>query len=173
MPEFHENWFKERHCLALASFVAQVEDVPGRIVEIGSWEGRSTIALANSTAREVNAVDTWKGSPSDQSSALAAERDVFTTFLSNIAEATSGNVVAHRMDWRRYRQCDESPIALLFIDAEHTYDEVSKQLTAFLPLMSPGGIVCGDDFDATGVATAVMQHVPTAKGIHRMWWAYA
>jgi hypothetical protein len=33
----------------------------------------------------------------------------------------------------------------VFIDAEHNYDAVYECLLTVLPLMVPGGILCGDD----------------------------
>ena len=37
-----------------------------------------------------------------------------------------GNVVEHRMGWREYVQTDVSPVALLFIDAEHSTLDTSQ-----------------------------------------------
>lgn len=153
MPgEFHEDWFSDASCAVLADLVRLVDDVPGWIIEVGSWEGRSTVALANAAfPREVHAVDTWAGSPGEISAELAAERDVHATFRSNIASLTKGNVSEHRMGWRDFahhnagRMQTAGGVALLFIDAEHTYREVKDNVLSFLPLIPVGGIVCGDD----------------------------
>jgi hypothetical protein len=83
MNFFTENWFHHASCDRLAQLGRQVEHVPGMIIEIGSWEGRSTSVLANAIRpRIVHAVDTWQGSPGEISSDLAAERDVHATFAS-------------------------------------------------------------------------------------------
>jgi predicted O-methyltransferase YrrM len=166
---FTENWFGVAAQVTLGSLVKSVDHVPGRIVEIGAWEGRSTIAMANATTRIVHSVDTWKGSPSDVSHELADERDVFQRYMANIKAATKGNVVPHRMDWRDYRDTDDSTVALLFIDAEHTYDEVYDNIQAFLPIMAPGGIMCGDDATHPPVWSAVTNSFPEAAYAGVVW----
>lgn len=166
---FTEDWFCQASCDVLAGLVRSVENVPGRIVEIGSWEGRSTIAIANATSRPVHAVDTWQGSPGEPSADLAARRDVFATWSNNIAAETHGNVYPHRMGWREYAQRDTSPIALLFIDAEHSYREVFDAIAAFLPMMSPGGVICGDDTHHGPVQRAVMEWFPDADVSATLW----
>lgn len=171
MPLFHEHWFDGSCRVILANLVRSVDDIPGRIIEIGSWEGKSTIAMANASWRCVHAVDTWLGCATDESGQLAAQRDVHAQWAANIAEATAGNVAEHWMDWRDYRATDETPIALLFIDAEHTYDEVTSTIDAFRPLMSPGGIICGDDWYLPEVARAVTDRLPSANHEHAVWWA--
>ena len=142
---FVENWFTEPSCETLASLVRKVEGVPGRIVELGSWEGRSTLAIANACYRTVHAVDTWEGAPSDKYQREQVKtRDVFAQWSANLAEYEC--VTPYRMDWLAYAQLDLGPVALVFIDADHTYAEVCAQIDAFRPLMSPGGIICGDDY---------------------------
>ncbi len=166
---FHEDWFSDASCTALAELVRQVGDVPGRIIEVGSWEGRSTIALAHATDRPIHAVDTWAGSPGEISAELAEGRDVYQTWLSNVGMTTDGNVVEHRMGWREYRELDDSPVALLFIDAEHTYREVADNIDAYLPLMSPGGIICGDDAHHPPIVQAVSERFPGAYRVASLW----
>lgn len=158
---FTEEWFAPPSVEYLCELVEQVAPIPGLIVEIGSWEGRSTCALANAAhPRMVHAVDTWEGSPGEISSELAKDRDVFTRWTQNIAELTKGNVIAHRMGWREYVPQIDQPIALAFIDAEHTYREVFDNVTALLPLMSKGGVLCGDDAGHPPVTRAVLDALP-------------
>ena len=51
---------------------------PGPILEVGSYEGLSTLALLQ-TGRPVTCVDTWKGSPSE-----GEVRDHYPDFCSNL-----------------------------------------------------------------------------------------
>jgi len=141
---FTENWFCQQSQDRLAELAVTAPG--GMMIEIGSWEGRSTVALAKAVwPRIVHAVDTWNGSPGEISQELAAERDVFAAFTENIAELTAGNVEAHRMGWREYLPTVTLPVGFAFIDAEHTYQEVHDNIHTLLPLMAPGGIICGDD----------------------------
>jgi hypothetical protein len=157
VASFHEMWFDVPSQDALAGLVREVVNVDGLLVEIGSWEGRSTVAMAVAAhSRIVHAVDTWTGSPGEISERLAAHRDVFAQWQANITHCTKGNVEAHRMCWREYLPSVAEPIALAFIDAEHTYDEVYDNVIALLPLMAPGGIICGDDVHHPPVRQAVL-----------------
>lgn len=153
-PGFIEDWFSPWSCDTLASLGRAVQYVEGDIVEIGAWEGRSTVVLANTVhPRKLHTIDTWAGSPDEISERLAAVRDVHRQWRLNVDTYTQGNVVEHRYDWRQFQP---DTTALLFIDAEHTYTEVHDTIVAWLPHMAPGGIICGDDAHHPPVQRAVM-----------------
>jgi predicted O-methyltransferase YrrM len=159
---FTEQWFGPESCKGLVALAGLIADVEGEIVEIGSWEGRSTCALANAVhPRVVHAVDHWHGSPGEPSAELAAGRDVFATWAANVAELTAGNVVAHRMGWRDYTPADS--VAFVFIDAEHSYTEVRDTVNAYLPLMAAGGVICGDDVHHSPVRQALFEVLPALE----------
>jgi hypothetical protein len=131
---FTEEWFSQESQDALAVLAQSTAIVAGDVVEVGCWEGRSTVALANAVhPAKVHAVDTWQGSPGEISADLASERDVFHTFLSNIGGLTAGNVVPHAMGWRDYFNEHRAPVRFLHIDAEHTFREVFDNIEAALP----------------------------------------
>jgi len=158
---FTENWFDQVSQDRLAELGRLVDNVPGVIVEIGSWEGRSTCVLANAIRpREVIAIDTWQGSPGEISHDLAAERDVHATFATNVAALTGGNVREWRSGWRDAIPQIDDPIALCFIDAEHTYREVYDNIQAVLPKLASGGVLCGDDAGHPPVRRAVLDLLP-------------
>ena len=168
---FTEEWFGEASQQVIGDLAKSAPE--GLIVEIGSWEGRSTCALANAVyPRVVHAVDTWQGSPGEISELLAGERDIFATWQANVAELTKGNVLPFRMGWREYLTTAarmEMTIAFAFIDAEHTYREVHDNIAALLPLMAPGGIICGDDSHHPPVQQAVLDHFPQAIVKATVW----
>ena len=167
---FTQEWFGEPSQAVLARLVGDVRDVPGLIVEIGAWEGRSTCALARAAfPRLIDTCDTWQGSPTEISGPLAAERDVRAQWAQNVEAFTSGNVVEHRMGWREYVPTITEPIALCFIDAEHSYIEVLDNIRAVLPLMAPGGIICGDDVHHKPVQQAVIETLGAVDVEATLW----
>jgi predicted O-methyltransferase YrrM len=173
MAEFRENWFDEPSQRALARLVQQTRGLDGRVIEIGSWEGRSTVALANAAwPAVVDAVDTWAGSPGEISAELLAsdpERDVYATWATNVAELTRGNVEPHRMGWRDYFDLDRGPVRFCFVDAEHSYREVYDNLRTVVPLMQAGGIVCGDAAHHEPVMRAVTELLGHTRREATLW----
>lgn len=168
---FTEDWFSTQSCEVLANLVRDTDRVPGDIIEIGSWEGRSTVALANAAhPQTVHAVDTWRGSPGEISAELASGRDVFATWRHNIDELTNGNVRSHRMGWREFFTDQVGPVRLCFIDAEHTYQEVADNIRTVIPLMSPGGVICGDDQHHPPIRQAVWDTLGNASTNASLWY---
>lgn len=57
----------------------------------------------------------------------------------------------------------------VFVDADHSYDGVARDITAWLPKIKPGGVLCGHDFHSVhwpGVVRAVQELVPIAKPVN-------
>jgi len=168
---FTEEWFGPASQHAVARLVQRTRGLAGRIVEVGSWEGRSTVAIANAAHPDiVHAVDTWQGSPGEISAELASQRDVFATFTENIDQLTRGNVEPHVMGWRDYFAEDKAPVRFLHIDAEHTYTEVFDNITTALPLMVAGGIICGDDNHHPPIQRAVRDTLGRFYVDASLWW---
>lgn len=170
MP-FTEEWFPARSCVSLKRLLGLTQGLEGRVVEVGCWEGRSTLHLAHGAFPDVvHAVDTWQGSKGEISAELAQERDVYATFLANMAEFTRGNVVAHRMDWRDYFQ-DRSPVRFIHIDGEHSYEAVRANIETVKPLIVPGGVICGDDAHHIPILEALCDTLgPSVDFEATLWW---
>ena len=153
---FNEMWFNEYSQAKLADVARTVLDLEGAYIEVGSWEGRSTVALANAVLpQDINAVDWWKGSVPDGYYYEPEQRNVFKEFSQNIANYTHGNVVAHIMRWEDFAKTWDRPIKFIFIDAEHTYKAVYDNIQWARTLLVPGGIICGDDYGHEPVQQAV------------------
>lgn len=175
---FRDQWIDPLTLKMLRWLVARTDNVPGIVVEVGSWEGRSAVEIAQAAyPRDLHVVDHFQGSESDGdiSGALARERgDIYEVFMSNVAEHTAGNVVVHRMSWQEW-MAQEAPqrIAFAHLDAEHGYEHAKALIGAVLPLMSAGGIICGDDYhpDWDGTRRAVDELVPGREvNMHAMWY---
>lgn len=123
----------------------------GLVVEVGVWKGRSLSAildLCRSNGNRVAAVDTWRPPREDPDYAEAWERDVYEIFLNNLRLLGHlGTVTILREDSAKAaaRFADGS-VDLLFLDADHAYEAVRRDLLAWLPKIRPGGILCGHDY---------------------------
>jgi beta-1,4-mannosyl-glycoprotein beta-1,4-N-acetylglucosaminyltransferase len=171
-PRFTEDWMGEQHSARLA-WLARQAPQDGLCVEIGSWEGASTIALAHALRRPLIAVDTWAGNldegddhPSVQA---AAARDVYAQFVANLAAFSITTVTPQRMDWRDWAATDAEPLAFVFLDAAHDVETVAAQIRALAPRLVPGGILCGDDWHAPGVRLALTL-LDGVESDGKIWW---
>lgn len=67
------------------------------------------------------------------------------------------------------------PIDIVYIDAEHDFDSCRADIMAWYPLVRPGGIIAGDDYQsAYGVPWAVHDQLPLGVTLnlapHGVWW---
>jgi predicted O-methyltransferase YrrM len=141
----------------------------GCIVEIGSFHGKSTVALALGARAghrpSVHAVDPFvpftgalggEFSPADKTVLLR------NLLLAGVAEQVyllhTTSVQAAR-GWRE-------PIALLWIDGDHTYAGVRADLAAWDPFVVPGGrIAFHDSVDPTIGPSRIIAEI-LAAGTH-------
>lgn len=120
------------------------------IVEIGSYLGRSTRALADSTSGIVIAVDDWWG-----------PRDVFIedrspireTFVSNLRDKLDDArvfMVEGRYSVALYDQVMESLKGsqpdMVFLDGDHDLASAQRDIDYWTAHIAPGGLICGHDF---------------------------
>jgi hypothetical protein len=117
------------------------------IVEIGSYCGRSTVALGL-TAREifprarVYAIDPHKGSLTAPGGIPCNGTPSFEEFSRNITEAGLDDIVVPVVDYS-YNILWNLPVRLLFIDGLHDYENVSRDFHHFEKWVDSGGISSG------------------------------
>ena len=181
---FHENWYSEPQMAQLSDKAKMVQDLKGEIIEIGCWEGRSTIALANAVyPQKMHAVDTWQGnydeSPTHPTIQWAKDRDIFAEFQKNIMELTKNNVIPQKMDCFEFLANFKEKVKLCHIDASHDYSSVKQTIKMLLSKLVPGWILCGDDYCTAhaarddlqgGVEKAVKEMCPGHVVVENFWW---
>ena len=154
------------------------------IAEIGSWTGRSTLALACNTTGKVFAVDTWNGSDNGDLKDVIANHYpgwVFDQFRQNTEDCT--NIYVKRLpSLVAARLFEPQTFDLVFIDAAHDYVSVLNDIRTWLPLLKRGGILCGHDYCDErwpGVTKAVDELFPHRllmtpnNGERSIWWTLA
>lgn len=162
------GYTNERELLWLAE---RANACHGSIAEIGSWQGRSTRAMADNTSATIYAIDTWQGTPNEHDKILAGKETdwLFREFTKNIGEAHLANHVCPMqvpslIAAKSFADV-EIKFAMIFIDAAHDYENVKADILAWQPLLAPGGLFCGHDFDAgrPGVVKAVRELVKNPR----------
>ncbi|HEX7705812.1 MAG TPA: class I SAM-dependent methyltransferase [Thermoanaerobaculia bacterium] len=150
-----EGWMEEPEaCLLMAaSALALLERPDGAIVEIGSYCGRSTVAIARAAQTvtsnpRVVAIDPHEGlvGASDSDEGLHDTPPTLDRFLENIRRAGVSTIVEPVVD-RSTRVQWTDPISMLFIDGLHDYESVLADYGHFAPWVTGGGTIVFDDYD--------------------------
>lgn len=158
------GWMSEEELFVLRSLASKMNDV----VEIGCWKGRSTKELLESSKGIVYAVDHWKGSPHDLTSAAVELYDVYEEFIKNVGHYPNLKVLkGYSTDIAR--QFDGS-VDMVFIDGGHNYSEVKSDIEVWLPKTKK--IICGHDYknEWTDVTKTVDEKFKKVNSIDSIWW---
>lgn len=142
----------------------------GRIVEIGSFQGRSTIVLAHGAPAdaEVIAIDPHAGNDRgpQEIDGYAQEASLdHRRFLANLAAAG----VRHRVRHVRRASQDahgevEDPIDVLYVDGAHRFGPARRDLEEWGRRVKPGGVLLiHDSFSSVGVTAAIMVSLAASR----------
>jgi hypothetical protein len=169
VPPDPHGWFSDQRAHALKALIEKHK--VKSVLEVGSWLGQSTLFFA-SRVDHVTAVDSWLGSPNhwDREELLPKLATLYETFLVNcwdfrhkITPMRMASEVALRILTKKGAYFD-----LVFIDGDHTYETVKKDITLSLSLAR---VICGDDYPNKGVNRAVHETFHQVGVYDRIWWA--
>lgn len=148
-----ETTFTAAECRALFRLARQVS---GCWVEVGSWCGRSFVAtaLGLKPGSQLVAVDPFEGAmltDHKRHKLAPTPRWVFDHFLAAL-HACEDLRPDCRFDYLRTdsvkaaKHFSDDSLEAVFIDADHRYEHVRRDLAAWLPKVKPGGLVAGHDY---------------------------
>lgn len=148
-----EGWFYRDEADVLVGLVAEVvSSLPedARIVEIGSYHGRSTALIASVVHAlvpgiRIVAIDPHEGRISESGRPDAQREPTWDSFRHNLRQLC----VFDAVDARRARAVDvlwNEPIGFLFVDGLHDTASVRGDFDQFAPWVVAGGIVAFHDY---------------------------
>jgi MMP 1-O-methyltransferase len=134
------------------------------IVEIGSWKGRSSIALAAGLADSGRDGRVWAIDPHTGSSEHVEQWgkvDTFDEFCANIEHAgVAQQVTPLRMPSHEARpQFADRSVDLLFIDGSHEYPDVRRDIDDWISALRAPAVVAFNDSSWPGVYRALRERV--------------
>lgn len=171
MEHFYSNiqgWHKAtdlytnmvNHCFAS-------DDQPAIFVEVGAWKGQSAAHMAveiiNSNKNiKFYCFDTWAGSTEHKLDPRYSHDlpSLYQQFQNNIAPVKNYIKYARLASTDAVHLFEDDSIDFVYIDANHEFDDVVKDIKAWWPKIKLGGLLAGDDFDNPSVGNAVSYIAP-------------
>lgn len=135
------------------------------IMEIGSWFGASALSWAQGLKEyadgkgNLTCIDAWKpffNLEEHQDNEYVIEMEkllesdfAYKVFLHNISTVPNSIVTQHFRGKSEniLKFLKDESYSVIFIDADHTYDFVKKDILESLRLVENHGIICGDDLN--------------------------
>ena len=167
-----EGWLEDDEAdllIAATAHALHTLPKPHRIVEVGSYCGRSTFVIGSvvksySPEAKVSAIDPHDGKIGALDQGIQTVRPTLERFKRNIAAARLTPFVeliqkcSHEVDWAE-------PIILLFIDRLHDYANVARDFFHFEKWIVPAGFVAFHDYAPyyPGVQTFVNEILRTGR----------
>lgn len=126
--------------------------------EVGTFRGDHAELLLLSRPKELHLIDWWSQVSAEKPEWKEHKQWVQARFAKN------STVIIHDGDARKILPTfDRHYFDWIYIDANHEYWAVTKDIALAVPLVKPGGILCGHDFMVqphgwkTGVVRGVLQ----------------
>ncbi len=127
-------------------------------VEIGSYYGASSACIASALASKSNSgklicIDTW------MNDAVSDKRcDILHAFLDNIRPYQHIITCVRGFSHEVFKEIPGG-IDFLFIDGDHSYEGVTKDLALYLPKLKPNAILAMHDYSHESVKRAIVEKV--------------
>lgn len=158
LPHYYENiqgWFDFQE-IYLDMINKCSKDEVSRFVEVGSWLGKSASFMGveiKNTIKPIEffCVDLWEFTENDPYYSEFFSKlgnDIYTLFLDNMQKSGIADIVTPmRLDSiTASTRFQDNSLDFVFIDANHHYEFVKKDIEAWFPKVKTGGYIGGHDY---------------------------
>ncbi len=143
------------------------------LVEIGVWKGHSISFLANqfkssSKTPKIYAVDLWDETYKWEDNKTLRDQVpiLYKIYNENLKINGVRDMIVDLkgVSWDMANNFEDSSVDFVFIDADHEYESVVKDINAWTPKIRKGGMISGHDYlNPCGVKDAVNELVQGFK----------
>lgn len=149
----------------------------GLFIEIGVWKGKSVAYMAE-RIKELNktiilfGIDTFKGTEGDTELMNDPELNSLLKICKNNLKSLSVHIMIGNSQ-KVHKKFPDKSVDFLFIDGDHRYEAVKKDIQLWLPKIIPGGFISGHDYvreGNCGVIDAVNEFFPNINIMGRVWY---
>ena len=159
-----DGWLSVEEAVLLYDLARSLPDDGPVLVEIGSWQGKSSLVLAKAIRRKnspkLYCIDPFSADGDAVSKTgyekrkVELRRPLKDVFLDNMKRAGVDDLVTVVEGYSfSFAKKFFDPIDLVFIDGNHEYDAVLQDFCDWSPLVKPGGIIAFYDVNKSPTAT--------------------
>lgn len=158
-----DGWFSQADAKFVSNILLSIKN--GMVIEIGCFKGRSTAVMMPIAIKNRNkyyVIDNFYGGIDENTAASKVQRaegpKVMEIFVDNIEQ-----IGIHRSEYALYKSTSEKASTLFkddsidfcFIDGDHAYESVKKDLELYWPKIKKDGIISGHDYQNAEIKKAV------------------
>ena len=150
-----DGWLTEREAMGLF-LLAFKAPRNATIVEIGSWQGKSTYCLSRGLrSGRVYAIDPFNadGGQDKDSEKIYAEKkgtdDLYAKFVDNMTRLKVISKIVAKRGYSYQFATEFDKINVLFIDGDHSIEGCKLDFELFSPKVTIGGYIAFHDYDKT------------------------
>jgi hypothetical protein len=134
-------------------------------VELGSWTGKSAayciVELINKPLNSFKfyCVDTWEGAEEHQDYEIVKQNQLYDIFINNMLPVEQYYTPIKTYSHKAANDFKNNSVDFCYVDADHSYEGVMKDLEAWWPKIKSGCYFGGDDYTKgwPGVQKAVKE----------------
>lgn len=150
-------------------------------VEVGVWKGHSLSFLAQELKPRKGEVkiygvdlfeNTYKWDNPEQQDLRQQVPYIYEIYnkVLEAADVRDDIIDLKGISWEMADQFEDGTVDMVFIDADHSYESVVKDISAWLPKIRKGGIISGHDYNnPCGVKQAVSERFTDYVVENNVW----
>jgi cephalosporin hydroxylase len=131
------------------------------MIEIGSYAGESTVIFAKNF-KNVVAIDPFLNDydVNDITCQYMDLTNVYSVFFNNTAPYSNISLIKKTSD-DAVDELKSQTFDFIYIDGLHTYTQIKKDISNYLPLVKPGGFIAGHDYHPVyqGVVDGILETI--------------
>lgn len=133
------------------------------VIEVGCFVGETTRELVDANPQViVHCIDHLQGSPADANGRITAQHGagkIREVFCSNLRDVLFQRVFLHVGTSEAYAKLWPFQVDMVYIDADHRYQQVRNDIARWRRHVRPGGFLCGHDYGGFPGVTAAVDEI--------------
>jgi len=133
-----DGWMSEDELIFLGRAAATVDSV----LQVGCYKGRSSYVIGKNVRGKLLDIDSFVG---DFGNTLGPE-ELAACYKKNVEDLLDTKIELIIGDSHKILPVLNRTFDMIFIDGSHTYVDAKKGIELAIPLLNPGGLLCGHDY---------------------------